>query len=147
MTEEELIKQATDHARAMGACGLIDDAHDVVGSINLMFKPQGREFCAAHAFPTLEQFRAMRTTAPDNRVAVDCGGGSAYNVAQLAVVGNTSMTANYTNTDVLFNLIVAHGAAVKVVAKNYAVVLITTIGKTGKIDIETDNTARILWEK
>lgn len=140
MTPNDVIKAAI----AKGACSESGKASDWKSLAWLMFTPQGREFCEDRQFPSLEMWREMSPSLNDDLPVVIDRNIRADNPADLALVGTSLAEVTYSGTDRVHKLILMHGAKALVRTTGYAVVLIVTIGDGCSVQLETDETAKIL---
>lgn len=138
----DFIKQ---EALKHGACNKICSVNTLEMMIKLLFSPQGREFCQKVYSPTLSHFREFKEVySKFPGVFIDSGEIISTNILALAV-GDTDLTLVCDSPTYLFKTIVVHGAKVKVMASNYAVVTITNIG--GGVEVDSDDTCLISIEE
>lgn len=127
-------------AESLGACRLTHAITDWRSAVNVMFSPQGREFCKAHGYPTAEQFRQM----PDLQslgVYVDAGEIDICCDKDICIVGDTQARVFAAENTSLHRLLVFHGASAQIIASNYSVTNVTNIG--GKIKAEITDNAKV----
>ena len=143
-----IAKDIINAAIAQGACGKAFQMAEKVNSwedlASALFKPQSREYCALHNFPSLEMFKDTSTELRKYGVFFDAGEIESENPVNFAVVGNTIANITYSGTDALHRLIVMHGAKARVRATNYAVVVVLKIGEGCEVEFDNDETAKIL---
>lgn len=140
------IKQA---GAQLGACPLLARAETMDSLLSLLFTPQGREFCSTHNFPSLEIIRGLdATTAKHNDIYVDSGLVHITARGNMAIVGNTIATIEVdgVHCQELVKIIVMHGAKANIKARNYAVVIASTIGDQTSIEHQQDNEAQIYFD-
>lgn len=131
-------------ARSLGACALADGAHGWEGLRRLLFSPQGREFCTARAFPPADMWaRIARSMPPAGGVFIDAGEVRVEGQHDVCVALGTAATVVCRGTEAVHRVIAAHGARVRVVARDHAVVLVCRIGHP-EVTVEKDETAIIL---
>lgn len=133
------VKDIISKAIEMGACNKSSKATDWRSLIWLFFSPQGREFCKAYNYPTLDTFRAIKRKIEEFNVFVEestklCN-------TDVAIVGGTA-ELTYHGTDKAYKVIIMHGASVRLKIGNYAVVRVENI--SGHYTIENDGTGRVL---
>lgn len=126
-----------------GACEKSAGTTDWKTLVWLFFTPQGTEFCAEHNYPAIDQFRAMSENVRKFGVFVDAGEIAEYDPDRIGVIGATEATLTYTDPSSVHKVIVMHGARVRLIVGNYAVVRLYEIGENN-VEIENDGTAVVL---
>lgn len=126
-----------------GACQKSSSVTDWKSLVWLFFSPQGIEFCSEHNYPSIDQFRAMSDYINRYGVYVDAGHISLANPVKAGIIGGTDAVLTFANPDVVHNVIVMHGASVRIIANQYAVIRLYNVGENS-IDIVNDGTAVIL---
>lgn len=116
-----------EQALSLGACDMIDGANTLAELVALMHTPQGREFCKAKRFPTLEILRSRKEGFAALGVYVDAGEIEMTDRDNVIVAGNTHARLIYDNTACPYYAMVMHGARVEVEASGYAVCEVTRV--------------------
>ena len=126
----ETVNDIIKSALSLGACSGSNGVTDWRSLVWLFFSPQGREFCAENDFPSLDMFRGMA--------------GHVYvtNPGNIAVIGDTDAVITIDDNERVHKVILMHGGKARVVASDYAVILLVNIG--GEVEINKDNTVVIL---
>lgn len=128
-----------------GACDRVRSIQTLEGIIKLFFSGPGREFGKTKHFPSLDhlrQYRGVYNQIPG--VYIDAGEVPSFDTLSL-IVGDTDATLRCNNPTYLYKTIVMHGAKVKLIARNYAVVTVTNIG--GEVNVDSDDTCIISIEE
>lgn len=133
------VKDVISKAKEKGACDQSSKVTDWKSLIWLFFSPQGREFCRANNFPSLDTFRALKRKIEEFNVFVEestklCN-------TDVAIIGGTA-ELTYHGTDKAYKVIIMHDASVRLKIGNFAVVRVENI--SGSYTIENDGTGRIL---
>ena len=139
----KLIEDLFAEAKALGACRLGRGVTNPEDAVRLLFTSQGREFCLAKGYPTLEMWRKIKRNIPGLRemgIYVDEGSINIDNKDRMAIIGNTTAHTSLSSTDYAFTVICQHGASAYIEATNYAVVR-TEKDDQSNIEISTDQTA------
>lgn len=139
----ESVNDIMKSASLFGACGKSNGVSDWKSLVWLFFTPQGREFCEANNFPSLEMFQGMKEYVAEFGVFVDCGEVNRSNDIKLGLVGATSATLTYDDNKEVHKIILMHGAKARIKASNYAVILLVNIGNC-EVKIDKDETVVIL---
>lgn len=138
-----MIKRLNRDALALGACMSIDHL-DYRQLSELLFTPQGREFCEKNKFPSLEAFQEMKPNiTKDMGVFIDYGSIRRTNDINIALIGNTSAELEISDPNIVHKVILMHGAKAVINAKNYTVLLVVKIGNC-KLVINKDETVKVL---
>ena len=135
-------------ARRAGACAATADIHNTNAMFNLLFSPQGREFCIPNNFPSLEiwQEAAKEEDLRKRGIYVDAGKMAIKGTsANLCFVGNTDAECFLTSPTTLYHVMAMHGAKVKIIARQYAVVMVS-MTKDCTIITDQDSTSIIDYE-
>lgn len=137
MGEKEILHEVYQQGVALGACGSFTEAMSIRQIVDMLFTPQGVEFCIKRGFPTLEMFRRLGTVedARTLGVYIDCGDITLEDPQRAFLVGNTRARITYTATQ-RNGLYLMHGASAEVQASGYSVT-----------HIEHDNSSRVQTEK
>lgn len=132
-------------AIAKGACSESGKASDWKSLAWLLFTPQGREFCADNSFPSLETWRGIKESMTGELpVRIDSGTIFEENPKDIAIIGDTCADLAYSGSNVKHNLIVMHGAKVRVYVKEWAVLHIVRIGSGCEVEVINDGTGVIV---
>ena len=138
----ETVNDIIKSALALGACSGSNGVTDWRSLVWLFFSPQGREFCAENDFPSLDMFRGMAGHVMPYGVYVDSGHVDVTNPGNIAVIGDTDAVITIDDNERVHKVILMHGGKARVVASDYAVILLVNIG--GEVEIDKDNTVVIL---
>jgi hypothetical protein len=135
-----MIANVIAEAKMKGACGRIDDIQSVASLVELMFSPQGREFCQNTKFLRVDRLNYIANEAEEHNVFIDKRNiiTTAHKSAFIGSKGRVLCNG----TEAIYNIIVADNSHIEIVATNYAVVMVTSIN--GSYNITKDKTARIL---
>ena len=132
-------------ALAYGACSKVLGITSIKEAVELLMTPQGREFAVKSGFPTLQMCRECSfELSRIPRVLLDtsspmiCG-------QDLLAIGDTKVTAVFSEPDRLHCIVAMHGAKVTVKATNYAVVTVSSYNS--EVVTETDGTALVYVEE
>jgi hypothetical protein len=137
MTEKIFHKQISK----MKHCERVTGKETLQQLTDLMFTPQGIEFCIANNFPKIEDLRKLDNSfAISNNIFIDANG-NLKNVGRIAVFGNSDIEIKYTNNDKSHHILAMHGAKVKIIAEGYAVVFVESKGAT--IEVEKKDMAKV----
>lgn len=142
MTIVEKIKQ---EARMLGACPKVQEVRTQYDLIDLLFTPQGTEFCKEHAFPSRELIEQL---SGDPRVLHRQEETFYLNAPYRAVVDTErEHVIRYDNPAHKYKLLLYHGAKVRIEVADYVIVEVVEIGEGNRltIDKEGDN-AMIIHE-
>lgn len=137
------VSEIMEEALLNGAC---DKSKGVSGwktLVWLFFTPQGLEFCEENNFPSLENFREIKSLVSDFGVFVDKGKIIRSNDSNIALVGNTEGRLVFDDNTKIHKVVLMHGAKAFIIARNYAVVRLVNIGDCNVI-ISKDKTSVIL---
>lgn len=135
MNDTEIKKQAL----ALGACDMIDRANTLAELVALMHTPQGREFCKAKRFPTLEILRSRKEDFAALGVYVDAGEIEISNRDNVIIAGDTRAKLVYNSTACPFYAMVMHGAHAEVSAAGYAVCEVIRV--KGRVSVSSGDNA------
>lgn len=129
-------------AKALGACDLLEDNATIWKLDELMWHPQGMEFCVKRRFPSLNSLRRLSAEGY-NGIIVDGGDVQSY-AYRNAIAGETNMTLVADNVREKYDVILFHGAGLVIEASNYAVVHVTRVGRCNVEFRNIDGTAVLL---
>ena len=138
----ETVNDIIKSALSLGACSGSNGVTDWRILVWRFFSPQGREFCAENDFPSLDMFRGMAGHVMPYGVYVDSGHVDVTNPGNIAVIGDTDAVITIDDNERVHKVILMHGGKARVVASDYAVILLVNIG--GEVEINKDNTVVIL---
>lgn len=144
MEEKSLLRKVYEQGVALGACGGFTEATSIRDIIEMLFSPQGVEFCIKRGFPSIEMFRqlgAVEDTKPMG-VYIDCGEITLEDPKRVFLVGNTfaRVLCKATQGNVLYLM---HGAEATVTADGYSVTRIEK-DKNSSCTIDVGENAVIL---
>lgn len=89
---------------------------------DILFSPQGMEFCQAYSFPTLSTYRLFKPFDPEQYgIYIDSGDIILDNPERVCLVGRTTATVRC-NTLATHRVALLHGAHAVVEASGWAVV-------------------------
>lgn len=143
---KNILKFIVDKAKRLGACNLLDEAKTLQELHILQHSPQGREFCQEKNFPDYETWEKIKEEIHPEMVDtfIDAGKIIISDKHKVTVVGKTNAIINCSGPQECFFIHVQHGASVLINAGNYAVLVITNIGRNNHIQLNKDNTVRVL---
>lgn len=140
MTKE---KQLYRLAKQKGSCRLLKGTENTKELIELMFSPQGLEFCEKHNFPNIEDIKAFRSRESTRNGLYVNHKINAKNKPKLALIGSkTIANLEYDDNKQSYTVLVMHGAKVKIKARGYAVVFVHNI--SGFVEVEIVDNAKVL---
>lgn len=144
MGEKEILHEVYQQGVALGACGSFTEAMSIRQIVDMLFTPQGVEFCIKRGFPTLEMFRRLGTVedARTLGVYIDCEDITLEDPQRAFLVGNTRARITYTETQ-RNGLYMMHGAKATVIAGGYSVTCIEC-DKRSQVHVEKSGDAVIL---
>ena len=122
MEQKFLLKKVYEQGVALGACDSFTEAENIREIIEMLFTPQGVEFCLKRGFPTIEMFRqlgAIEDTKPMG-VYIDCGEIILTDPQQVFLVGHTFARITYQKTQGN-TLYLMHGAEATITTDGYSV--------------------------
>lgn len=138
------IKNAYGQAKKFKSCEKFTGNEDDSNITDLMFSPQGIEFCTKNNTPTLDIFveHKSRTSKLEKKgLFINAGEVDLHNVPNIWLVGDTKAKITINDKDVSHQIILMHGATAEIYADNFAVVFVYGEGVLKK---ETKNHALIL---
>lgn len=139
----ETIHDVIKAALSLGACDKPNEVKDWKGLAQLFFSPQGREFCQANNFPSLELFRGIAEGMRPHKVYVDGGPMECANPGKIGLVGQTEAVVTIDDKSRVHKIILMHGAKARIKASNYAVILVVNIGGC-ELEVDKDETVVML---
>lgn len=135
-----MVEKIITEAKAKGACERIDNIQSLERLIELMFSPQGREFCEKTKYLKTDKLNDVSEEAEQHNVYI--GKRNIITTAHKSAFIGSKGRALCAGTDDIYNIIVADNSHVEIVATDYAVVMVTAIN--GTYHTTKDKTARIL---
>lgn len=130
-----------DRARSLGACDRLRAGMTDAELAELLFSPQGREFCAEHDFPKSSIFMGeSRSRLMDMGVYVDAGAVSIDGRHDVCLIGHTRARIKADGTESLYHVILLGGASAVVDASGYAVVSVDR-SCSSRVTVNNDKTA------
>ena len=138
-----MIDRIKQKAAALGACGKEKNVNTYQGLVNILFSPQGREFCTKHNFPSLEVFREIKSEVKRFGVFIDAGTINICRKRRVCLAGNTSAQIEASGVDFVHTIVLMHGASAIINASNYAVLRVENISG-GEVKINKDKTVVVL---
>ena len=131
--------RARNAALRLDACRLAVGLRDAASAARLMLSPQGREFMRRHGWPTLDVLRQDAAGLRVHGVVVD--GAADVRNADVVAAGDADVAVRLSGTGRLWHVVALHGARVRVVARDWAVVTVDNI--SGEVEVDADATARV----
>lgn len=132
-------------AKRLHACGTLSQITDLKSAIEVLLTPQGREFALNTHYPTLQIFRENKEDFKGfDNVFVDSGA-VVSDCRDIVAVGDSDVVVYAIDPKSLYHIVVMHGATVRIDARNYAVVTVTSVN--GNVESSTDGTAIIKIEE
>lgn len=125
---------------SLGECGLLGKVRDGHELLNLLFSPQGREFCQSNSFPPLSSIRSVAKDL-DTRALVDKGEVVIDEPENLVLVGRTDAVVRCSGPTCLRHIILMHGAKLTLEARRHSVVTLMAIGNGCSFEVVNDGTA------
>lgn len=147
MTSE--MKQWLDNVRinATDACSLINKDYPTPEQwVQLLFSPQGIEYCTSRNYPTIEQWRNIRLThqqLSDMHIYIDRKLIELSPEGKIALIGDCHAIIRVNDTKSLRTIILLHGATATIIAKNYATIKVEKSADSN-VKIIKDQTAIVL---
>lgn len=127
------IEDIIEAGKQLDACELLRDGMTAEELVNLVFRPQGWEFCHKHSFPTMAAIRAVAATrdAKDGAplLIVDTDTYVCSGAHEIIVAGESNVEVVCDDGDRTTTIVLFHGAKVKIYASNYAVVKVVMVGQ------------------
>lgn len=138
MTLKELRKQA----RSMHSCALFGGYESERELAELMFSPQGVEFCTENSFPPVEAFGDLMPNAADYGIYVNAGDMELNDARRVYLIGDTHARLGYSDPGKRHEVIALHGATASICADGYSVVFLYNDDKSF-FDVKTYNHAYV----
>lgn len=121
----DIISGIKSKASKLGACDKLEKADSLEDLANLLFSPQGVEFCEKTGFPDTDTLRPLPETDRERHgVFLDTGIFHVHNLKKIAVYGNTVLNSIYDGDAESYEVLLMHGAKAVITASGYAVVSI-----------------------
>lgn len=143
MEEKALLQQVYKRGVELGACNSFTEAANVEQIVEMLFSPQGVEFCLNYRFPTLEVFRQFKPYHLEQYgVYIDCGDIKLIDPIRAFLIGDTRAEIDYraTQGNALYLM---HGAKAAVTAEGYSVTRIEK-DKTSSYTVNKMDNAEVL---
>lgn len=123
-----MITKIIEEAKKNGACKRINGVDTMSELVDLMFSPQGREYCENTKYLKAHRLLEIADEAEEHNVYIGKKNiiSTAHNTAFIGSRGRVLCQG----TDAIYNIIIADNAHAEIVATNFAVVMITNIGGT-----------------
>lgn len=122
MKTENLIKQIHRAAVELGACAKFTGQESLLDIIELLYSPQGREFCISHEFPTIDVLRKFKRLGVDRYgIYIDAGTINVREREKVFLIGNTQARISCSQTQ-RYECYLMHGAFARIAAHDYACV-------------------------
>lgn len=136
-----------NEAIGKGACSLADGMGSMEELARTFFKPQGREFCIEHGFPTLDTFRELKHKGcAEQGVHVDSKVIAVSGMCKCAFVGDTQAAYWASGTEERHLVVLMHGASVTLHLSKGAVVRVERMPECEVRIIKEDKEGGIvLW--
>ena len=135
------IQQYLSRYNACKKANSIVSLHDAV---NMLFTPQGREFCKKSHFPSIEFLRENIDEINSFKTCfVDAGVVSTAD-HRIFVAGDTFAEIFASRPDEIYYVVAMHGAEVRIIADEYSVVTVLVVD--AECEVENDGTAKISFE-
>lgn len=139
MKESEFIVR---RALSLGACDLLKKDATIYDLDELLWHPQGQEFCKKLSFPSLKSLVGLDDEG--YRGILTNRGEVASNAYKNAIAGDTTLTLYADNVREKYDVVMFHGATLKIEASNYAVIHVVDVGKCTISFNNIDGTAVLL---
>ena len=129
-------------AKRLRSCEFLTGNENFEELAEMLFTPQGTEFCKTHKFPRMDLLLPLKgDEAEQNGIYINSRV-EVSNIPKIAIFGHKSEAVlEFSNTEG-FNVIVMHGAKVKIKASEYAVVFLTNVDSN--VECEVTGNAKIL---
>lgn len=140
---KKLIQRIYKQAHKMGACDKFTGNETLEELVQLMFTPQGVEFCLTNNFPDLATLRKFKDTHPERLgVYIDCGEITLQEPQTAFLIGNTTATVKCRET-ARKRLYLMHGANAHVLAGGFTVVRVEK-DDASQVTMQVKDNAKIL---
>lgn len=136
------VSKIHEEARKLGSCDFLTGVENFVELSEMLFTPQGSEFCKKFKFPSMETLNSFKGLQAElNGIYINTQL-KAKNISRVALFGRDAIAELEYNKTEGFRVIVMHGAKVTIRASGYAVVFVTNAG--GEVNFETSGNAKVL---
>lgn len=141
----DILSDIKSKASKLGACDKLGKVDSVDGLANLLFSPQGVEFCEKTGFPDTDTLRLLPETDRERHgVFLDKGIINVHNPKKIAVFGNTVLNSVYDGAAESYKVLLMHGAKAVITASGYAVV---SIHGEGEVSVNRGAHAKVFIGK
>lgn len=138
-----MIQQIYKQANKLGACDKFSGNETLEQLVQLMFSPQGVEFCMTNNFPDIATLRKFKRYHPERLgVYIDCGEITLQEPQAAFLIGNTTATVKCQQT-ARKRLYLMHGANAHVLAGGFTVVRVEK-DTTSQVTVQANDNAKIL---
>lgn len=140
----QALQYIKDKAKVLGACeeARLDSITNEAKLIQLLFTPQGREFCKRHRFPSV---RAIRALAPSKYIIQEDMPKPIRIYGNKVFVGcRNSLRISARNR--LHRVILMHGAELDIEVGAYCAVTICQIGNDNRCTVQAHETAAVDYD-
>lgn len=129
-------------AKRLRSCEFLTGNENFEELAEMLFTPQGIEFCKTHKFPKMDLLLPLKGDEAESKGIYINTRVEEKNINMIALFGpKTEAVLEFDKTEG-FQVIVMHGARVKIIAREYAVVFLTSVG--GHVELEITGNAKIL---
>lgn len=140
---KKLVQQIYKQAHQLGACNKFTGKETLEQLVQLLFSPQGIEFCLTNNFPDLATLRKFKKYHPERLgVYIDCGTITLQEPQAAFLIGNTTATVKCQQT-ARKRLYLMHGANAHVEAGGFTVVRVEK-DNNSQVTTNTSGNAKIL---
>lgn len=136
------VSKIHEEARKLGSCDFLTGVEDFVELSEMLFTPQGTEFCKKFKFPSMELLKEYKGSQAESKGIYINTPLVGKNISKVALFGLEAIAELEFNRTEGFRIIVMHGAKVTIKASGYAVVFVTNAG--GEVNFETSGNAKVL---
>lgn len=145
MTTMDAIETILKKAESLGACGKTRNVACMDDLAELLFSPQGMEFCSGKGFPTIGDLGMIPSDELErNGVYFNSGVVTAVNRKRLAAIGGTVLNAVYDGDAESYTVFLLHGGKAVISASGYAVV---SIHGEGEVSVNRGAYAKVFIDK
>lgn len=122
MNMNKLISQIHEDAQQLGACDKFKGNETIEELVELLYSPQGREFCIDNEFPTLDVLRKFKKLGVERYgIYIDAGAIRVSGRTHIFLIGDTTASIKCTDTK-RYQVYLMHGAFARIEAYDYAAV-------------------------
>lgn len=142
-----MIEEIKHRLELLNACNSVDCIADVDDAIDSLFTPQGSEFFRKTGYPSIDTLREGKKHLADmSGVYLDCGditlSQPPKHTANLLIIGDSMVNLTISQPTILYHIIVAHNASLKLNANRHSVATITVVGDCN-VEVINDGTAKV----